>query len=719
MSSIDTIERPEASAVSASTERRLLRRLPFALLTAAVVATFAPVVRCDFINYDDDIYVTGNQALRAGLSWEGLSWALVRSYTEMLQSHGHDVSVAHWHPLVWLTFLVDYELYGLAPWGYHLTNLLWHLASTLALFAALRRLSGAPWPSFFVAALFGLHPLNVQAVAWVAERKGVVSAFFWMLTLWAYACYVEQPGKRRYGLVALSFFLGLQAKQTLVTLPCVLLLLDYWPLRRWRTFRTNFTTLVIEKLPLFALALVFSLLVVGGHWFGVSKSTSVLPFTLRLENALTTYVAYLGQALLPVNLTLHYPHPLDTLPLWQPVAAGIFLLAASALALVLAERLPYLPVGWFWYLGTLLPLVGVLQQLGSFARADRYAYVPLVGIYIALCWGVADLVRRWQSLRAPASVLGIATLVACALVSRSTLGPWHDSRTLWQHAIAAGYESGLAHNNLGCTLMVDDPRSARTHFEEALRLDPTLDRALGNLWTMLMAKGETDAAAAYCQAALAREPDLALPHRLLGLTRIKQNDLVDAARHLARAVRIDPHDLDAQGNLGWVSFQLGDLAAAERHFQGAAQLDPNHVDARYHLGLILLRRGDRAGAAAHFRAVLKLKPADELAHVNLGIILKDQGDEPGALTHLQEALRLVPDLAVAHHHLGAMLLKRGELAQARTHFEATVRLLPKAAPAYRSLGEVLLKQGDNQAAARCFDKARELDPDSTPSTERP
>lgn len=564
-----------------------------ALLVAAVGVAFAPVLQCDFVNYDDPAFVTNNGELRFGLSRHGLSWALWTAYFQMLSS-ADGPAVAHWHPLVWLTFLVDYELYGLAPWGYHLTNLLWHLGSTLLLFAALRRLTGATWTNWLVAALFAVHPLNVQPVAWVAERKGVVSTFFWMLTLWSYARYAERPSWWRYALVALSLVLGLQAKQMLVTLPCVLLLLDFWPLRRWAAARSG-VWLVAEKLPLLALCLAFTLPVLLQSSGQAPIDPTMLPWRLRLGNALVSYVVYLRQALVLTDLAIFYPyHPL---PHWQILGAALTLVTLTVVALIQAKRRPYVAVGWLWYVGTLFPVSGVALQLGGSARADRYVYVPMVGIYLAVAWGLAELAQRYRAGR-QAATLAATALIGLMIISWEQVHYWQNSVVLWEHCLETSGNSLVARLELAAALIPDDNEAAIRHLQEALRINPN------------------DAYA----------------HTYLGMAWMHLGDGAKAAEHFEQALRLDPDN------------------------RRTRSLHVVHLN----LGLILKERGDLPGAAAHLRAALRLAPQFAEAHLHLGLLLLRQGELDEAASRLHEALRLDANAAAARAGLEEVRARRSE-----------------------------------------------------------
>jgi hypothetical protein len=443
-------------------------------LALAVLVVFLPATRHEFVNYDDLEYVTQNGHVQAGLMWESVAWAL------------SSTQASNWHPLTWLSHMLDCQLYGLKAGGHHLTNLLLHAVNTLLLFLVLRQMTGATWRSAFVAALFGLHPLHVESVAWVAERKDVSSTLFWMLTLWTYALYVargEGGGARgeggasnlrsaqhatqitrpssgltqsatlHYSLALVCFALGLMAKPMLVTLPFVLLLLDYWPLGRLQRSTSNaqlpmIRRLIYEKLPFFALALASSLVTfVVQRKGGAVSSLTTLSVGARIANAAVSYARYLGKTFWPDNLSVLYPHPGHWL-VWQVAGAGLLLAGGTAGALALRRRRPYLPVGWLWYVGTLVPVIG-LVQVGIQSMADRYMYVPAIGVFIMLAWGLWDLTAGWRGQRVALATGGAVALACCGAVTRSQVGYWTNSETLFRRAVQVTKKNYLAYNNLG------------------------------------------------------------------------------------------------------------------------------------------------------------------------------------------------------------------------------------------------------------------------------
>jgi tetratricopeptide (TPR) repeat protein len=551
-----------------------------ALLAAATLLTLSPVLGCGFVNYDDPYYVTENVHLRGGLSWAGVSWG----FTTFLQGN--------WHPLVWLSLMLDARLYGVDhPFGFHLTNLLWHTGSALLLFAALRRLTGDPWPSALAAALFAVHPLNVEPVAWVSDRKGVVSTFFAVLTLWAYARYAERPGLGRYLVVALAFVLGLMAKPMLVTVPFVLLLLDYWPLGRlWRrvsnlpagpagkleTCRHNsnrpLALLILEKLPLLAVAAGFCVLaVVAQHASGALRSLGDFSPEARLKNAALSYVWYLREAVWPTGLAVFYPHPGDS-PSWgQAAAAALLLLAVTALALWGVRRAPYLLVGWLWFVGTLVPVIGIVQ-VGQQARADRYAYLPLIGLFLMASWGLTGLARRWDRPRLLGAGAGGA--LACLMaVSWAQAHVWRNSVALWENDLRAGGENYVAHSNLG-KLFQDrgEPEKALRHFREAVRLNPDQPQTHFNLAKALLGQRDVEGATRQLEEAVRLDPSLAPAQQGLGNLLRLQGRLAEAVGHLREAVNLDPTSAKAHADLGRALLALGQTEEGAAHVREAERL---------------------------------------------------------------------------------------------------------------------------------------------------
>lgn len=527
-------------------------------LVVATLALFAPACANDFVNFDDPPYVTANSHVQAGPTGDGVVWAFTV------------IREGNWHPLTWLSLEWDARCYGLKPWGFHLTNVLLHAANVGLLFEALRRLTGALGRSALTAALFAVHPLHVESVAWVAERKDVLSGLFWMLTLLAYSWYAGRPGVGRFALVLTTFALGLMAKSMLVTLPCVLLLLDYWPLRRPPSWR-----LLWEKAPLLALSAAVSAVTwYGQQHEGALRSLSEIPLSLRCANAPVAYCAYIFKAIWPVNLGVYYPYPSD-IPAGEVVAAAVVLGAVSALAVWQRQRAPYLIVGWLWFLGTLVPVIG-LVQVGAQAMADRYTYIPLIGLAVMAVWGGADLMAFVADPVRPLALLIPGLLLALlALLSVAQELYWHDSVTLWEHAHDLAAASPVIENNLGDALeQRGSLEEALPHYAAAERLDPDYMQPHIGMARILSAEGKDDA----------------------------------AAKQYEQVIRLAPDDPGAHANLGQLLLREGRADAAAEHFRQALAADPTYGRLWLALATALDRQGDAEGAAYCRKQAAALPP---------------------------------------------------------------------------------------------------------------
>ncbi|MCH2606581.1 MAG: tetratricopeptide repeat protein [Nitrospinales bacterium] len=488
-------------------------------LVISTLAVYWQVKDHEFINYDDNRYITENGHVQAGLTGESIVWAFTTSYA------------SNWHPMTWLSHMLDYELYGDRPKGHLLTNVLLHITNALLLFMVLFRLTGAIWQSAFVAVLFALHPLNVGSVAWAAERKNVLSTLFWLLTMGAYISYVNKPSIKKYGWVALFLALGLMSKPMLVTLPFVLLLLDYWPLRRWNIKNTNgsieqttnsvpLSRLILEKIPLLLLVIgsITTTLIVQ-KMGGAVKSFDVFPLKERFINASVSYLSYLQKMVWPINLSVFYPHPEGALPVWKGVLCGMVLVGITILAVKWIRKAPYFAVGWFWYLGTLVPVIGIVQ-VGAQAMADRYAYVPLIGIFIILAWGISDLLEKWD-LRKKALPIAAGVVIPVLMVAAWVqAGHWKNTITIFKHAVSVTenqYPSfSTAHNNLGYALeLKGDIGAAITHYKTAIKINPNYANTYNNLGAALAQQGSLKEAINYFQEALRFNPDLILARKNL------------------------------------------------------------------------------------------------------------------------------------------------------------------------------------------------------------
>ncbi|MEO8027318.1 MAG: tetratricopeptide repeat protein [Bryobacteraceae bacterium] len=646
----------------------------YILLAVCLLAVFAQVRHFDFVNYDDPDYVTANAHVQGGLTLSGLGWALT------------SFDYANWFPLTWISHMADVQMFGLNAGGHHFTSVLLHLLSTLLLFAALRRLTRQPWPSAFVALVFGLHPLHVESVAWVTERKDVLSAFFWMLTLWAYARYVESPRPARYALVAGSFACGLMAKPMLVTLPFVLLLLDIWPLRRLDAASfAGWKERLVEKLPLFALTAVSSVVTfLAQQRGGAVIPVDTIPQATRFGNALISYLVYLIQMFWPVNLAVFYPFPAE-ISIWHVGAAIAVLAAISGFVLRGAKERPYLLVGWLWYLGTLVPVIGFVQ-VGLQAHADRYAYLPLVGIAIILAWGAADVVRARPSFEPAIVAAAVAACLACAVLTGIQTSRWANSELLFRHALAVTSDNYTAHDGLGLAFR-DQGRieEAIGEFERAIRIRPQFSGAQNNLAEALLAVGRPQDALPHIEEALQLNPESVEAHNNRGAVFLRQGNAEAAVREYREAVRLDPLNSVAHRGLGGGLSDQGLRSAAVEEMREAIRLSPRDADAYYALGLLFAGMGRTAEAVAQFTEAVRLKPADVDSHYNLGTALGAESRYNEAIEQFQIALRLKPDFAGAHLNLGKALAEGGRAEESIAHFEEAVRLNPNLPDARESL----------------------------------
>ena len=680
----------------------------FAVLCAVTLAAYAPVHRFAFVNYDDPDYVTANFHVRAGITGEGLKWALGSR------------DAANWFPLTWLSHMLDCQVFGLEAGWHHLTNVLLHAVAVLLLFAFLNRATGARWRSAFVALIFALHPLHVESVAWVAERKDVLSACFWFLTLWCYVRYAERPGPLRYALTLAAFCLGAMSKPMVLTLPFLLLLLDIWPLRRLapREPGGELWRLVREKLPFFAISAAVAMVVYGAQQSaGAVKSLALVPLSLRVENAVVSYTVYILQMFWPARLAVFYPYP-SRFAGWQVGACAGVLAALSVLALRGLRRHPYIAVGWFWYLGTLVPVIGLVQA-GAQAHADRYTYVPMVGLSILLAWGAGDLVLRRPRVRRSLVGVALAASCGCAALTAAQLRYWRDSESLMRHALEATTpDNYVAQHNLGNALASDPSRlpEAFTHLEAAVGIRPDSAEAHSDLGTALAkVPGRLPQALAEYQTALRLAPDSAVVHNNLGYALAASGRLPQAIAEYQTALRLKPGYTEALNNLGSALARTpGRLPDAIAAFQEALRGRPGYAEAHNNLGLALAQiPGRLPDAAAEFETALRLQPDDALLHDNLANALASlPGRLPDAIAEYESALRLQPDSPQAHYNLAAALSKIGRTSEAIAHLQAAVGLQPGFAAAHNSLGVALSSMPDRMADAIAeLETALRLNPD--------
>ena len=481
-------------------------------LFAAVLVIYRPVGGYEFISLDDPLYVVENDQVKRGLTFDGIRWAFTTMHA------------ANWHPITWLSHMLDVQMYGMNAGAHHFTNVLFHMLNSMLLFLLLRRMTGALWRSAMVAALFAVHPLHVESVAWISERKDVLSAFFGFLALLAYVEYVKRPGWIRYGASLLLLALGLMSKPMVVTLPFLMMVLDYWPLNRYaeEVSLRRFAALVKEKLPFFALSAASCLVtVIAQKQGGAMDMLASYSFGVRLFNALVAYVAYLGKMFWPMNLAVLYPHP-GMRPLWQVIGAVVVIGGISTAAFLWARRRPWLGVGWLWYLGTLVPVIG-LVQVGLQSMADRYAYISLIGIYIVLVWGVHDLLHLWRKPRL--ALASIAVLAVSMVIASHQVRYWENSNTVFSRALQNTSGNYLAHNNLALALASQGEKDAAIdHLRKSIQIAPQFPPAHNNLGAILAEQSKLDEAILHFQNALELEPAYRAAEKNLRTALSKKND---------------------------------------------------------------------------------------------------------------------------------------------------------------------------------------------------
>jgi protein O-mannosyl-transferase len=609
------VSQKQAGLFSSPEKRNVILCL---LLVVATLALYNPVNRHPFVNYDDDRYVTENPHVHGGLTWDTITWA----FTAREQGN--------WHPTTWLSHALDYQLFQQNPTGHHFTSLLIHAANAVLLFLLLIYATGRVGPSWLVAALFALHPINVESVAWVAERKNVLSTFFFFGALIAYCWYARKPNWQRYLAFTVLFVLGLMSKPMVITLPFVLLLLDYWPLGRiqggpagaLRIPQAPLPRLLAEKLPLLALSAASAAITMQAQKAGGAvRSTAQFSLGLRLENAVVAYATYLWKMICPAHLAPLYPHPGESLAVWQVAVSALVLLAVTGVVLRFRSR-RYLLTGWLWFLGTLVPVIG-LVQVGDQAMADRYAYIPLVGIFIMIAWGAADLADSRQISFSGRLIPVACVLLALGFATNRQLSYWSSNYDLWTHALAVTDRNFIAQNNLGgALLLLGKPDEAYSHFQAAAEINPNDPMSRSNLGAYLQEHGKLSEAMAQYDRTISLTSDAGL----LAAT---------------------------YSNLGAAYRKLGEDEKARDSYDQALRLNPNQSNAYLGLGELLEKQNQLDDAIHNYSKAVELRPTD-MGFLLLGHALEHAGRRPEALAAYQAALKLSPDMPDARHAVDAL-----------------------------------------------------------------
>ena len=693
---------PESIDVHASTPARAV--IVCLLLAAATTAVYAPVIGHDFVDYDDELYVLTNTHVQAGLTWDTVRWAWTTGHT------------GYWHPLTWMSLARDVEMYGVTASGFHLSNVLFHVLNTLLLFGILIRTTRRIGPSACVAALFALHPLHVESVAWVAERKDVLSAALGLLSIAAYVRYARCRSGVCYALTFFLLALSLCAKPMLVTLPFVYLLLDYWPLKR-KNKSVRF--LLLEKLPFLALSALLSVVTYLGQENVLGKISFTYPkvaLPLRIANAAVSYVRYITKTFWPVDLSVLYPHPyaagMTPWSVWTVVASAA-LLGGLCVLLLWAARRRYAAVGWLWYLGMLVPAIGVVQS-GIQGMADRYTYLPLVGLFVIAAWGGSELVARFTPRRTLAAAAAIALIGACAVASARQVPHWRNSKSLYEQALRATPRNPVIITNLGLVLQKqEDTQEAIRHFRRALEIWPQFDVAAHKLGKTLRAEGRKDEAIQTYRAFLEARPESAVVHHDLAEALEAQGDDDGALHHYLKALELRPDRAAARFRLGGLLTRLERWEDAAAQWRRLVQTPPFRSDAHYHLGRIHRRQNRFDDAVREFRSALRFRPDHAGALNDLGLALQSQGRPSVALATLRRAVKVSPQSADTHHNLANVLSELGLLVEAVAHYRLAVHHDGSRGLSHYLLGEALRAVHDAAGAVEAYRSALAIDPDDT------
>jgi Flp pilus assembly protein TadD len=625
----------------------------YVVLILSTLLVFWQVRNFDFINYDDNLYVSENQHVLNGLTQDGIIWAFTT---------GH---AANWHPVTWFSLMLDCQLFGPNPGWIHLVNLLLHLANTLLLFAVLKKMTGSLWPSAFVAAAFAIHPMHVESMAWIAERKDVLSTLFWLLTMLAYLAYVRRLGAFRYALTLVLFALGLMAKPMLVTLPFVLLLLDYWPLKRFSIadcqlpiekspkskiqnlkFAQSFWHLIVEKVPFLALAAVSSVIT-----FFVQKGSGAVPdintlsLQSRVANVFLSYTRYIGKMFWPQNLAVFYPFDIRVFLFWRVMLCVLLLVGISFLVIRFGRKQKYLPVGWFWFVGTLIPVIG-LVQVGLQSYADRYTYIPYIGLFIMIAWGMPKLLSKWTQRKMALGLSMVIVLTTLGICAHQQVSYWSNGIALFTHAIEVTQNNDVAYNNLGVAYdSLGRYQDAIEAYKQAIGIEPDYADAHYNLGNAYQRFGRhQDAIEAY-KHAVRIKPDYAKAHNNLGVAYSSLGRHQDAIESYKQAIRIKPDYAEAHFNLGNAYGKLSRCQDEVESYKQAIRIEPDYVDAHYNLGNAYQRLGRYQDSIESYKQAIRTKPDDTEAHYNLGVTYLLSGDKGLALEEYKILKTLDAELA--------------------------------------------------------------------------
>jgi len=648
----------------------------YSALILSTLLVFWQVRNFDFINYDDDRYVYENQHVLNGLTQDGIIWAFTTPH------------IGNWLPLTWLSFMLDHQLFGTNPGWMHLINLLLHIVNTLLLFAVLKKMTGSLWPSAFVAAAFALHPMHVESVAWITERKDVLSTLFLLLTLAAYVSYVSRRSRVRYLLTVLLFAAGLLAKPMLVTLPFLLLLLDYWPLNRFDSqpaktssrqpckpasipdIRRILYLIIIEKIPFFALAAISSVVTfLAQRSGGAVTDTNVLPSQTRIANAVISYAIYIEKMVWPQNLSVFYPYDIRVFLFWRVTLCALLLVGISFLVIRFGRTKKYLPVGWFWFVGTLIPVIGLVQS-GEQSLADRYTYISYIGLFIMIAWGMPELLLKWPQRKNALGLLMAIVLTTLGICAHQQVSYWNNTASLFTHALKVTQNNYIAHCGLGVAYdHLGRYQEAIESYTQAIRSKPNYSEAHCNLGVAYDVIGRHQNAVESYKQAIKIKPNYAKAHYNLGVAYSRLGRYQDAIESHKQAIRIKPDDAEAHYNLGVAYSRLGRYQDAIESYKQAIKIKPDDAKAHYNLGNAYRNLGRYQDAMESYKQAIKIKPDDAESHCNLGVTYGSLGRYQDAIEAFKQAIRIKPDDAETHYNLGNAYLLSGDKESALEEYK--------------------------------------------------
>ncbi len=687
-------------------------------IVATILIVYCPIISSEFINLDDPDYVIDNQYIHKGISIDSLKWAF------RIPCVGEEI-VTYWHPLTWISHMLDYELFGLDPGMHHLMNVLFHIINSLLIFHILHRMTGSSWSSAFVAALFALHPMNVDSVAWVAERKNLLSTFLWLLTTLLYFRYSRSSNLTQYLSTIGMFILGLLAKPMLVTLPFVLFLMDYWPLKRFSFGDTGnndsgrlralwkckyqgvrLSSLIMEKVPFIFLALVsISISSLSLRRGGALVSMDSVPMGLRIQNAIVSYLIYIKKLLWPFDLTIFYPYP-DYIPLWKVIGASVLIVFITAAALRLVLRAPYFIVGWLWFLGTLVPVSGIMQGGLWPEIADRWAYVPFIGLFIIVAWGAPQVMQslRYRGVLLVAS--GTAVLCLLMVISHMQTGIWKNSVTLFSHALQVNRDNFVAHSNLASEYANQGKKiEAVRHYKEAVRIHANDLIALNSLGRLYGEMGQIDDSIHYYSQAVLYNPTDIKANFELGAMYTRKNSYDNARRQFSRVIELDPKFSMAYYNLGVISVKQGKKEEAIQDFSSALQLDPDDFQSHLAIGIVFMNLGREDDAAHHFKEALRIDPQSREARNYLGKVRGPISDGQDEMTLLEGNQEKEPDRPEVLHKLAILYSQQDEYSKALDILHRLLKIQPDNPDVYYNIACIFSRQGDIENSIQWLEKS--------------